>query len=45
MQLNREKEVTLVLVTHSADIASLMEKNYRLENGRLLELGASDKDL
>lgn len=44
-KLNREKGVTLVLVTHSPEVAQLMEKKYRLENGRLIEMAVTDKDL
>lgn len=33
---NIDKKVSLVMVTHSTQIASLMDKKYRLENGQLI---------
>ena len=31
-----DKDVSLIIVTHSTDIASLMDKSYRLQNGKLI---------
>jgi ABC-type lipoprotein export system ATPase subunit len=36
MQLRREEELALLVVTHSPTIASLMDKEYRLVSGRLI---------
>jgi ABC-type lipoprotein export system ATPase subunit len=36
MQLRREEELALLVVTHSPGIASLMDKEYRLVSGRLI---------
>ena len=37
VELNREEGVTLILVTHSMDVANKMDRIYRIENGKLLE--------
>ena len=34
-ELNKEQEVTLIVVTHSNDLAGLMGNSYHLRNGRL----------
>ena len=31
-----EEDVSLIIVTHSLEIASLMDRKYRLENGKLI---------
>jgi len=37
VELNQEEGVTLIVVTHSMDVARKMDRIYRLENGKLLE--------
>lgn len=39
VELNKEEGVTLIVVTHSMDLAKKMERIYRIENGRLLGPG------
>ncbi len=34
-ELNREENVTLILVTHALDLAGRMQRQFKLENGRL----------
>lgn len=36
VELNKEEGVTLIVVTHSTDLAKKMDKIYRLENGKLV---------
>jgi ABC-type lipoprotein export system ATPase subunit len=36
VQMNREEQTTLVVVTHSTSLARLMNKVYRLEKGKLI---------
>jgi ABC-type lipoprotein export system ATPase subunit len=36
VELNKEEGVTLIVVTHSMDVAKKMERIYRLENGNLI---------
>jgi ABC-type lipoprotein export system ATPase subunit len=36
VELNREQELAVVIVTHSMELASQMEKTYRLSSGKLL---------
>lgn len=40
-RLNRELAVTLLMVTHDADAASIASRRLRLERGKLLEVGTS----
>jgi lipoprotein-releasing system ATP-binding protein len=35
VELNREQQIALVVVTHSADLARLMQTQYRLSSGKL----------
>lgn len=44
VKLNQENRVTLIVVSHSLEIARLMDKKYRLKNGRLQELESLNKD-
>jgi len=37
VELNREEGVTLIVVTHSMDVAKKMDRIYRIENGKLVE--------
>jgi len=37
VELNQEEGVTLIVVTHSMDVAKKMDRIYRLENGKLTE--------
>ncbi len=37
VELNKEEGVTLIVVTHSMDLAQKMDRIYQLENGRLVE--------
>jgi predicted ABC-type transport system involved in lysophospholipase L1 biosynthesis ATPase subunit len=37
MELNEEEKVTLIVVTHSMDLAKRMRRTYRLRDGRLEE--------
>lgn len=37
IELNREEGVTLIVVTHSMDVAKKMDRIYRIENGKLVE--------
>lgn len=37
VELNKEEGVTLIVVTHSMDLAKKMDRIYSLENGRLVE--------
>jgi ABC-type lipoprotein export system ATPase subunit len=37
-ELNRDNDLTLVVVTHSTDLAARMQKNYRLSAGKLLDI-------
>jgi len=37
--LNKQEEVTLILVTHSMELANRMGKKFSLQNGKLQELG------
>ncbi|MDP2337569.1 MAG: ABC transporter ATP-binding protein [Bacteroidota bacterium] len=37
VELNKEEGVTLIVVTHSMDLAKKMERIYRIENGKLKE--------
>lgn len=37
VELNREEGVTLIVVTHSMEVAKKMDRIYRLENGKLVE--------
>ena len=37
-ELNREHNLAIVVVTHSLDLASLMEKRYQLTSGKLMEM-------
>ena len=37
VELNHEEGVTLIVVTHSMDVASKMDRIYRIENGKLVE--------
>jgi len=37
VELNQEEGVTLIVVTHSMDVAKKMDRIYRIENGKLLE--------
>ncbi len=39
--LNKEESTTLMVVTHSMELARLMDKVYNLKNGKLEELNAS----
>lgn len=41
VELNREQELAVVIVTHSMELASQMEKTYRLSSGKLLLLAKS----
>jgi len=34
--INREREVTFVIVTHNRLVADMTEKKYRLEDGRMI---------
>jgi len=36
-QLNREEGITLVLVTHEADIAAYARRRIRFQDGRVVE--------
>lgn len=36
VELNKEEGVTLIVVTHSTDLAKKMDKTYMLENGKLV---------
>lgn len=38
VELNKEEGVTLIVVTHSMDLARKMQRIYKLENGKLLEI-------
>jgi lipoprotein-releasing system ATP-binding protein len=38
VELNREQQVALVVVTHSTDLASLMQNRYRLTSGKMLRV-------
>ena len=38
LKLNKEEELTLILVSHSAEVAALMEIEYKLQNGTLEKL-------
>jgi lipoprotein-releasing system ATP-binding protein len=38
IEINMEFGITVILATHSLDLAKRMKKKYRLENGRLTEL-------
>ncbi len=40
-ELNREQGVTLIVVTHSAELASKMQKSYELRDGKLQEVESS----
>ena len=40
IELNKEEETTLIVVTHSLELARLMDKNYKLQGGKL-EIGES----
>ena len=35
VELNREEKVTLIVVTHALDLAGKMQRQFKLENGRL----------
>jgi lipoprotein-releasing system ATP-binding protein len=37
VELNQEEGVTIIMVTHSMDVAKKMDRIYRIENGKLLE--------
>lgn len=37
VELNQEEGVTLIVVTHSMDVAKKMDRIYRLDNGKLVE--------
>jgi ABC-type lipoprotein export system ATPase subunit len=39
VQLNKEEGTTLIVVTHSTELAQLMDKVYNLKNGKLLASG------
>ncbi len=39
VQLNKEEGTTLIVVTHSMELAQLMDKVYNLKNGKLLASG------
>ena len=39
MELNREAGVTLVVVTHSAELAARCQRRIELQNGRLVPVG------
>ena len=39
VQLNKEEGTTLIVVTHSTELAQLMDKVYSLKNGKLLASG------
>jgi lipoprotein-releasing system ATP-binding protein len=41
VELNREQELAVVIVTHSMELASQMEKTYRLSAGKLMLLAKS----
>jgi ABC-type lipoprotein export system ATPase subunit len=41
VKLNKEEGTTLIVVTHSIELAQLMDKVYNLKKGRLEELNAS----
>lgn len=42
IELNREEKTTLIVVTHSLELAQLMDKTYRLQRGKLeFEAGES----
>jgi ABC-type lipoprotein export system ATPase subunit len=41
IELNREEKVTLILVTHAADLAARMGRVFHLQDGRLMENQAS----
>jgi len=36
VSLNRQEQATLIVVTHSSELAGLMDKVYRLQNGNLV---------
>jgi ABC-type lipoprotein export system ATPase subunit len=38
VELNREQQIALVVVTHSTDIARLMQTKYKLSSGKLLRV-------
>lgn len=38
LQLNNEENTTLIVVTHSLDLAQLMDKTYKLQNGTLIPI-------
>jgi len=38
VQLNKEENTALIVVTHSMHLAEKMDKIYRLEDGKLIEL-------
>jgi ABC-type lipoprotein export system ATPase subunit len=45
VQLNKEEGTSVIVVTHSIELAQLMDKVYNLKNGRLEELyGSSDRE-
>jgi predicted ABC-type transport system involved in lysophospholipase L1 biosynthesis ATPase subunit len=37
VELNREQQVTLILVTHAMELASHMEKPFELRDGKLAQ--------
>jgi ABC-type lipoprotein export system ATPase subunit len=40
IELNKEEEVALIVVTHSTDLAQRMNRKYKLRNGKLESLDA-----
>lgn len=42
LELNRTRGITLVVVTHNPDMAALLSRQYRLSDGNLLPLHASE---
>jgi lipoprotein-releasing system ATP-binding protein len=44
IQLNKEEAVTLIVVTHSIELARLMDKVFNLRNGKLEKSALSPND-
>jgi predicted ABC-type transport system involved in lysophospholipase L1 biosynthesis ATPase subunit len=43
VELNKEEGVTLIVVTHAMDLATRMGRVVRIEDGKLMESGMTDK--